>query len=260
MQENEDMRFGGIAKLLTPQALTRLNNSHVLIVGIGGVGSWCAEALARSGVGQLTLVDLDEVCITNVNRQLHALDSTIGKSKVDMMAKRLTDATPNCQIKAINEFFDAKTKELILDAKYDMVIDCIDSLSNKCLLIEACYVRKIPLITVGGAGGKIDPTQIKQVDLGLSTNDTLLKRVRKSLKRDYGWNKFEGDKWGIDAVFSIERSRYLDSDGTLKYVPDLKQNRRLDCSNAIGSAAWITGAFAFVAASLAVRRLVDHAG
>lgn len=256
--EQTQLRFGGIERLLTQDGLVRLQNAHILIVGIGGVGSWTAEALARAGVGQLTLVDLDDVCITNVNRQLHALTSTIGQSKIDVMKARLADATPECQVRTIHEFFDQSTAEMILDARYDLVIDCIDSLQNKCLLIDTCFKRQIPLITVGGAGGKIDPTQIKTSDLGLSTNDTLLKRVRKSLKREWGWDKTEGKAWGIQAVYSIERSKYLDSTGKLRFEPNLKQHQRINCTTGIGTGAWITGTFGFFAAALAIQHLVPY--
>lgn len=253
-----NMRYGGISRLLTPTAFNRLQKSHVLIIGIGGVGSWCVEALARSGVGNLTIVDLDEVCITNTNRQLHALNSTIGMSKVEVMQKRLHDATPDCHVRVIADFFDNKTKEAILDGPYDLVIDCIDSVSNKCLLLDECRKRKIPVITVGGAGGKSDPTQIKTSDLGLSTNDTLLKRVRKSLKREWDWPNSEGEVWGVQAVYSIERSKYLDENGQLQFVPNPRQRNRIDCSTGIGTATWITGSFGFFAAAIAVDQLVKR--
>lgn len=253
-----EMRYGGIARLLTPAALEKIHTKRVLVVGIGGVGSWCVEALARAGVGELTLVDLDDVCVTNTNRQLHALSSTVGKSKIDVMKARLADATPDCKIRNIHEFFDKNSKEVIFDHPYDLVIDCIDSLHNKCLLIDECKKRSLPIITVGGAGGKIDPTQIKSSDLGLSTNDTLLKRVRKALKREWNWDRTEGQIWGVDAIYSIERSKYLDADGTMKFVPNLKQNRRIDCNTGIGTATWMTGSFGFIAASIAVQRLLEQ--
>ncbi len=256
--EDYNLRYGGIARLLAPSGLEKLRQAHILVVGIGGVGSWTAEALARAGVGKLTLVDLDDVCVTNTNRQLHALGSTIGRPKVEVMAARLSDATPECEVRPIVEFFDATTMEMILDCRYDVIIDCIDSLHNKCLLIDSARKRGFSLISVGGAGGKFDPTLIKTSDLGFSTNDTLLKRVRKSLKREWGWQKVESENWGVQAVYSTERSVYLDSDGELKFVPDLKQNRRIDCNSGIGTGAWVTGSFGFIAAACAIKTIVEN--
>ena len=254
-----DMRFGAIARVITPSALERLKRSHVLIVGIGGVGSWTAESLARSGVGRISLVDLDDVCITNINRQIHAMTSTIGRPKVQVMKDRLSDIAPECEVTTVHDFFDKTTFDQILSQSFDMVIDCIDSLANKCLLIHECKKRSIPIITVGGAGGKVDPTQIRTSDLNQSTNDQLLKQVKRSLKREWDWDKDDKAHWGVQAVFSLERMKFLDSNGHLQYVPDLKQNRGINCTSGIGSTSWITGSFGLFAASMAVQSLVKSA-
>lgn len=258
-QTDFHMRFGGIERLLTPTSFEVLQQSHILIVGIGGVGSWCAESVARTGIGKITLLDLDDVCITNTNRQLNALNSTIGKSKVEVMRERISDIAPECQVQTICDFFDDSTADSILEKKYDIIIDCIDSLQSKCLLINSCKTRNIPLITVGGAGGKIDPLLIRTSDLNHTSNDTLLKQVRRSLKLDWGWDKSESKNWGIQAVYSIERSKFLDSNGSLQFVPDLKMNRGISCTDGIGTTSWITGTFGFMAASLAVQTLVKRA-
>ncbi|MBH47914.1 MAG: tRNA threonylcarbamoyladenosine dehydratase [Halobacteriovorax sp.] len=259
LHQATDTRFGGIARAITPKSLQRLQSAHILILGIGGVGSWSAEALARSGVGKISLVDLDDVCITNINRQIHAMTSTVGRPKVEVMKDRLIDIAPDCQVTTIYDFFDQNTFEDILSRPFDMVIDCIDSLKSKCLLINECKKREIPLITVGGAGGKVDPTLIRTNDLNQTSNDQLLKQVRRSLKRDWGWSKDEKSIWGVQAVFSIERMKFLDAAGELQFVPDEKQNRGISCSSTIGSTSWITGSFGLFAASLAVQSLVKRA-
>lgn len=252
-----DLRFGGIARLMSPKNLEVIANSKALIVGIGGVGSWVAESLARTGIGHLTIVDLDDVCITNTNRQLHALDSTIGKPKVEVMKQRILDISPHIKVDSILDFFTKSTAESILSQKFDIIIDCIDSLDNKCLLIDMAKKNGLPLITVGGAGGKIDPTLIRTSDLNHSTNDTLLKRVRRTLKMEWGYNRDEKLPWGIQAVYSIERARYLNEDGQLDFVPDEK-NRGINCATGIGTVSWITGSFGFTASALAIQTLIKN--
>jgi len=163
--EDYNNRFSGVARLYGIEGLKRLLHSHVLIIGLGGVGTWAAEAIARSGVGHMTLVDLDEVCITNTNRQIHALTNTVGKSKVMVMKERILAINPQCKVNAIEEFFTDKSADAILDIKYDYVIDAFDSLQNKCVLASKCKERNIPLIITGGAAGKRNPALLKIDDL-----------------------------------------------------------------------------------------------
>jgi tRNA A37 threonylcarbamoyladenosine dehydratase len=160
-------RFGGVARLLGVRALERLFQSHVAVVGIGGVGSWVVEALARSGVGNLTLIDLDDVCITNTNRQLPALETTLGRPKVDVLADRVRQINPACQVHGLGEFFTAQSAERLMAGRFDCVVDAIDHLGNKCLLIDSARRRGCPVVTIGGAGGKKDAGRIERGDLGM---------------------------------------------------------------------------------------------
>lgn len=178
-----DARFSGIGRLYGIKALERIKTAHILVVGIGGVGSWVAESLARSGIGGLTLVDLDDVCVTNVNRQVHALSSTVGKFKVEVMKERLLEVQPYCDIDVKQCFFSPKNIDKIFDKHYDFVVDACDDFTNKCHLIDHCRKNKIPVIVMGGAGGKVDPLQVKVSDMSFSQNDRLLARLRKNFAR-----------------------------------------------------------------------------
>ena len=147
-----ELRFGGIARLYTPEGLKRLRQASVCVIGLGGVGSWAAEALARSGVGSITLIDLDDVCVSNVNRQLQALDGVIGQPKAEVMAARVRAINPGCQVRAVQEFFNESTAKEIFAASFHWVLDAIDQVPNKCLLIAQCRQKQIPIIASGGAG------------------------------------------------------------------------------------------------------------
>ena len=257
-------RFGGISRLYGRAGLDRLRRSRVLVIGIGGVGSWVAEALARSAVGKLILVDLDEVCISNINRQLPALNSTLGMPKVEVMAARIRDLNPECTVDARMEFFTESSAEALFDLRPDCVVDAIDAVSNKCRLLAGCRERQLPVITCGGAGGRRDPTQIRIVDLARVTHDRLLSDVRKRLRQDHGFPRGEKN-FGIDAVCSGEIPVYPAEDGSVCARPDLPSpatpspsggaGPRLNCDWGYGSATPVTGAFGFAAASWAVSRL-----
>src|ERR1017187_120937 len=151
-----ETRFGGIARLYGKSGLDKLRAAHVCVVGIGGVGTWAAEALARSGVGALTLVDLDEVCVTNINRQLHALTETVGRAKVEVMGERIRAINPDCRVTAEPKFFNEQTAEEFLAPKYDFVLDAIDTVTNKVLLLAGCREKNLPVVSCGGAGGRRD--------------------------------------------------------------------------------------------------------
>jgi tRNA A37 threonylcarbamoyladenosine dehydratase len=185
--------------------LERLRKSHVAITGVGGVGSWTVEALARSGIGALTLIDLDDVCITNVNRQLPALDGNIGRPKVDALADRVKLINPECRVERMANFLTASSADELLAPKFDFVVDAIDKLSNKCLVIAKSRERGYPVITVGGAGGKRDGTQVRVRDLAHTEQDELLRQVRRKLRRDYGFPRGECVEFGIPQ-FSRRRS------------------------------------------------------
>lgn len=183
----EDPRFAGIGRLYGTDALARLAASHVVVVGIGGVGSWVAEALARTGIGRISLIDLDEVCVSNVNRQLHALDGQVGRPKVEVMAERLRAISPECDVRPVMDFVTPSNLAELITDDIDCVVDCIDSVNAKVALIAWCRRRKIPVITTGGAGGQIDPTQITVADLSKTVNDPLAAKARSLLRRDHNF-------------------------------------------------------------------------
>lgn len=250
-------RFGGIGRLFGVRGLEKIRTSKVIVIGIGGVGSWVAESLARTGIGAITLVDLDDICVTNINRQVHAVSTTVGKFKVDVMKDRIRDIHPYCEVDTKQCFFNPKNLEPIFDRSYDFVIDACDDFTNKCHLIDHCRKKNIPLIVMGGAGGKIDPLQIKVTDMSLSSNDRLLARLRKKLRQDFSFPlENEGD-FGVWAVWSHERAVYPTADGCLTYKPPgLAKN--MDCEEGFGSASFVTGAFAFAATSLVLKEITKE--
>ena len=178
MQSDYSQRFGGIARLYGETALQRFQQSHICVIGIGGVGSWAAEALARSGIGQLTLIDMDDICVTNTNRQIHALQGNVGKLKTEVMAERIHLINPDCQIHIVDDFITEENLAEYIDARFDFVVDAIDSIRAKVALLAHCKRQKIALITTGGAGGQKDPTKIAIEDLSRTTQDPLAAKVR----------------------------------------------------------------------------------
>jgi len=260
MTDHFAQRFGGIQRLYGQHSLDVLARSHVCVIGIGGVGSWAAEALARSGIGRITLIDLDDVCISNVNRQLHALDGTVGQSKVMVMAERIRLINPSCHCTPVQAFVTEKNVASQLTAEFDFVIDAIDSVKHKCALIAHCRRNKIPLITVGGAGGQTDPTRIQYCDLSKSYHDPLLAKVRKKLRSDYNFPQNPQRRFGIECVFSEEQLRYPQLDGSVcEQKPGTDGSLKLDCSGGIGAATFVTATFGFVAVSRAIRKILDKA-
>lgn len=251
-------RFGGVARLVGRAGLERLRAAHVCVVGVGGVGSWVVEGLARSGVGALTLIDLDDVCVTNVNRQLPAMDGTIGRPKVDVLAERVRAIAPECRVEAVTEFFTAASAERLLGTKFDFVVDAIDKLANKALLIAEARKRGMNVLTVGGAGGKRDATQVRTGDLGDSWGDELLRQVRKKLRKDHGFAHGEQTgkmHWGIRCVWSSESPVFPWADGTCASEPEPGSELALDCESGFGTGVFVTGAFGLAAAGEVVRAL-----
>ncbi|MFP8965124.1 tRNA cyclic N6-threonylcarbamoyladenosine(37) synthase TcdA [Pokkaliibacter sp. CJK22405] len=244
-------RFSGIARLYGLDALHRFAKSHVCVIGIGGVGSWAAEALARTGFGKITLIDLDEVCISNVNRQLHAMGPTVGKSKVDVMAERILAINPECDVIRVDDFIGEDNQAQLLGGELDYVVDAIDSVRAKAALLNYCKRNKIPVVTTGGAGGQTDPTQILVADLAKTKHDPLAARVRNQLRRQYGFAKGEKAKFGIECVYSTEQLRYPSPDGTVCHQkPEPGEGPvRLDCAAGFGAVTMVTASFGMVAAS-----------
>lgn len=240
--------------MVSREGLERLERSHVCVVGIGGVGSWAVEALARSGVGRLTLIDMDDVCVSNVNRQIHALDGELKKAKVDVMAARARAINPECQVKPVQAFLVRANAGVLLHAGYDYVFDAIDSLREKCLMIALCKELGTPIITAGGAGGRRDPTQIQVTDLARSRGDRLLQAVRKTLRAEHGFPR-GGRKFGVECVFSPEPPVFPSADGAVCAQRPAGNDLRLDCRSGFGTASFLTGTFGFVAAARIVARL-----
>jgi tRNA threonylcarbamoyladenosine dehydratase len=259
---NEDylQRFGGIGRLYGAAALPRLQAAHVCVVGVGGVGSWTVEGLARSGIGALTLVDLDDVCVTNINRQLPALDGQIGRPKVAVLAERVAAINPACKVTTVQEFFTKASADRLLAAPFDYVVDAIDRMSNKALLIAESRALGKRVLTVGVAGGKRDATKIQTGDLGEAFSDELLRQVRKKLRRDYGFTHGTTKKIAkldVRCVWSTEPPIYPWADGTCAAVPEPGSNLMMDCATGFGSAVFVTGAFGLIAAGEVVKDITQ---
>lgn len=202
-------RFGGVARLYGTAGLQRFERARVAVIGIGGVGSWAAEALARTAIGHLTLIDLDHVGESNTNRQLHALEGNYGKAKVDAMAERIRAINPYCDVQTIDDFIATDNFEAILGGgRFHYLIDAIDNTRTKTALIAWCAAQGQPIITVGSAGGQIDPLRIRISDLSKTVQDPLLAKVRQQLRREHGFSKSLKTRFGISAVYSDEPLRY----------------------------------------------------
>ena len=253
-----DERFRGIDRLYGAGSAARLAAAHVGIVGIGGVGSWAVEALARSGVGRLTLIDGDDVCLSNTNRQLHALEGEYGRAKVDVMAARARAINPAIGIDALARFLTTTNLDELLARDYDLVLDCCDAFRVKVEMIAWCRRRKIPLIVSGSAGGRTDPTLIRARDLSKTEHDAMLALVRKKLRDDFGFPRGPKRYFGVQAVYSLENVRYPQADGSVCGTrPEWSDGGlKLDCGGGLGAAAHVTAAFALAAVSVGIKRLL----
>ncbi len=255
-------RFAGIGRLFGADALPRLRAAHVAVIGVGGVGSWTVEALVRSGVGALTLIDLDDVCVTNTNRQLPALANTIGQPKVEVLAERARAIHPGCAVTPMMEFLSAANVERLLPPGLNFVVDAVDAMAVKAVILDHCRRTTLPVITSGAAGGRRDATQVRVADLGVAGGDPLLSQVRRQLRRVHGWpagNAQPPALMGVPCVFSSERPVYPQADGTCAAAPesDAEKGLRLDCAGGFGAATFVTGAFGFALAGEVVRRLAQ---
>lgn len=256
----DEQRFGGIARLYGRAGLERLAAAHVAVVGIGGVGSWATEALARSGVGEISLFDLDDICITNTNRQVHAIEGAVGKAKVDEMAARIRAINPACKVHAVADFVTRETMAEYITEQLDAVIDCIDSVAAKAALIAWCKRRKIQIVTTGGAGGQVDPTQIQVADLNKTFNDPLAAKVRSTLRRDYHFSRTPGRSYSVPCVFSSEQLRYPKPDGSVCQAKGfVGEGVKLDCAGGFGAVMMVTASFGMAAAARTIDKLVAGA-
>ncbi|WP_108652602.1 tRNA cyclic N6-threonylcarbamoyladenosine(37) synthase TcdA [Dongshaea marina] len=260
MDTDYQHRFGGIARLYGTRAVEAFANSHVCVIGIGGVGSWAAEALARSGIGAITLIDMDDICTTNINRQIHALQPSIGKPKCEVMAERIRQINPACKVEVIDDFLSKENLAQYIVTGFDYVIDAIDSVQVKAALLAYCKRNKIRAITIGGAGGQMDPTQIQRGDLARSYQDPLLAKVRSDLRRHYNFTKNPKRKFSIDCVFSTEQLTYPDGSGGVCLQKSMSDGTmKMDCASGFGSATVVTASFAFVAVSRVLERIRERA-
>ena len=250
-------RFGGIARLYGERALERFRAAHVCVIGVGGVGSWIVEALARSAVGHLTLIDLDNVAESNINRQIQALSSTVGLPKIEALQRRIAEINPFCKVTLVEDFIDPDNIPTMLAGKgFDYVVDAIDSVKPKAALIAWCSANAMPLVVIGGAGGQLDPTKVEIRDLARTEQEPLLKKVRKILRAQYGFARGEKNKYHIDAVFSMEPLRYPEADDACAIDPNSVTG--LNCAG-FGSSMVVTATFGMVAAGHLLRKLADSA-
>lgn len=249
-------RFGGIQRLYGTAGAEAIQNSHFCVVGIGGVGSWVVEALARTGVGAITFIDHDDIAASNTNRQLHTLSSTLERSKAEVMAERVKDINPDCKVTAIDDLLTETKLEQYISTQFDYVIDAIDSIRHKAALINYCSRNKIPLIATGGAGGITDPTMIHIADLSKTYNDPLAAKVRAKLRNDYGFPKNPKRRFGIDCVFSSQQSVYPKADGSVCHRKPGVKGTTLDCNLGYGAATFVTASFGFIAVSRALQKLI----
>lgn len=255
-----EARFGGIRRLYGRRAAERFRTAHVVVVGVGGVGSWTVEALARSGIGKLTLIDLDDVCVSNVNRQLHALDGTIGRPKVEVLAERCRAIQPGIEVVADAAFVTPANLAQRIPEDADQLVDAIDSVVAKAALIAWCKRRKLPIVVTGAAGGQTDPTRIRVADLTRTEHDPLLAKVRARLRRDFGFSRNPKRRFSVECVYSDEQLVYPGSDGEVCHQkPGEGEATRLDCASGFGAATFVTGSFGFTAASRVLARLAKQA-
>jgi len=242
-------RFNGVENLYGETALDCFMQAHIIIIGIGGVGSWVVEALARNAIGKLTLIDMDVVSESNINRQLPALSSTIGKNKIDVMANRIRDINPLCEFDLIDDFVSEDNLAELINTNADFVIDCIDNSRVKAALIAWCKRQKIRIITLGGAGGQVDPTLIEIADLSRTKHDPLLSKVRKLLRQNYGFSKNTKRRFSVPCVYSTEH---------LKRSQTAVTGQGLSCAGGLGSSVMVTSSFGFIAASLVLKQLLSN--
>lgn len=242
-------RFAGVARLYGERAYWRFATAHVLVVGVGGVGSWAVEALARSGVGRLTLIDLDHVAESNINRQLPALEATLGAAKIQVLAGRVEQINPDCQVCLIDDFLTLENLAGYLAERPDWVVDCIDQVPVKAALIAHCREQAIPVVATGGAGGKLDPTRIQVADLARSEQDPLLAKTRRLLRREYGFPRDPKRPFHLSCVYSGEPIRLGDS-------CERPEDGGLNCAG-YGAVMSVTASFGLVAVAEVLSKIAE---
>ncbi len=251
-------RFAGIDRLYGRGAVERLASRKVAVVGLGGVGSWLVEALARSAVGTIELIDADDLCVSNTNRQLPAIAGQYGRNKAQAMAERCLAINPAIDARAVPSFLTGGNLEQLLGGGFDLVVDACDSFRTKVETIAWCRRRKQPVLTVGSAGGRIDPTLVRVRDLSRTEHDAMLALVRKKLRAEFNFPKNHDRYFGVQAAYSLENVRYPQADGSVCGMrPQLGPDAalKLDCGVGLGAATHVTGAFAFAMVGKALELL-----
>lgn len=249
--DNYEQRFGGIGRLYTPEGLAKLRQSHVCVIGIGGVGSWAVEALARTGIGKITMIDMDDICVTNINRQIHAMTGTVTQLKTEVMKERVEKINPECVVEIIDDFITPENISEYLNRGYDYVLDAIDSVRTKAALIAYCKRNKIRLITTGGAGGQTDPSQIQIADLSKTIQDPLASKVRSLLRKEYHFSQNPKRKFGVDCVFSTQPLIFP------KMGEGCEISATMNCANGFGAVTIVTATFAFFAVGRVIDKLLQ---
>ena len=252
-------RFAGIDRLYGSGALARFTACRVAVIGMGGVGSWAVEALARTGLGHLTLIDADDLCVSNTNRQLPALAGQYGRAKVDAMAERCRAINPSISVEAVPSFLTAGNVAELLGGSFDLVLDACDSFRSKVELIAWCRRRKLPLVVVGSAGGRTDATLVRVRDLSRTEHDAMLALIRKKLRAEFNFPRSAARYFGVSAVYSLENVKYPQPDGSVCGVRPKAEGDagfKLDCGGGLGAATHITGTFAFAAVGRAIEMLL----
>lgn len=257
-------RFGGIERLYGTTGLRRLQAATVCVVGVGGVGSWAVEALARSAVGSISMIDLDVVAESNINRQLPALESTLGRDKTAVLKERILQINSACTVEIVDDFLTRDNLSQLLSSRFDFVVDCIDDFRTKAALIHYCKRHKISLVTTGGAGGQRDPSKIQQCDLSRTQHDVLLAKTRKLLRQNLGFPKNLKKSFGVPCVYSDEQLVYPDGGGGLSSQrPPVHQNQggvsnALNCAGGLGSVTHVTAAFGMQVAAYVINQLAEQ--
>lgn len=252
-------RFAGIARVYGRDGLSKISQAKICVIGIGGVGSWLCESLVRSGVNQLCMIDLDDIAMSNINRQIHALSSTLEQSKIEVMKNRLLDINPQANIALIEDFVTPENTHEYINNSYDVIVDASDSVKTKAAVIAYCKRNKIKIISIGGAGGQRDPLQIKRADLAKTIQDPLLAKVRSELRRFYNFSQNPKRNFGVECIYSTEQLLYPSPNGQVSHSKQQSEGAsKMDCSTGFGAFVGVTASFANIACSRALEYLISR--
>ncbi len=254
-----EQRFAGIARLYGRDGQNSLKNAHVTVIGLGGVGSWSVECLARTGVGNLCIIDLDDIAVSNINRQIHALSSTIGESKTSVLGQRCTEINPDINIQIVEDFAVAENLTDIIPHQTNVIIDAVDAVAAKAAIVHFAKRIKKKVITIGGAGGQKDPLKIKKGDLAKTIQDPLAAKVRSELRRNYGFSKNPKRRFGVECIYSTEQLTFPTEDGGISHQKQqLQGSGKMDCATGYGAYTGVTCTFGMIAATSAIDYIISR--